>query len=304
MLKKLLLMSAVLATVASPAWARELKSIGVSVSTLGNPFFIPLVKGIENAAHKINPNVRVTTVASNYDLGTQFGQIDSFIGAGVDMILLSASDPKGIAPALKRAKDAGIVVIAVDVSATGADATVQTDNPKAGEMACQYLADKIGHKGNVVILNGPPVSSIVQRVAGCTEVLGRYPDIKILSSNQDAKASREGGLNVMTSLLTRFPSIQGVFSVTDAQTLGAELAIKQLHREGIVLTSIDGAPDVIPEIKAGAIQATVAQSPYKIGTMGVAIGSDILNGKKPASDKVLLTPELVDRDTVSDYKGW
>ena len=263
------------------------------------------MKGINDEAKRISPDVRVTTASAEYELNKQFTQIDNFIAAGVDLILISASDPKGIAPAVKRAQAAGIPVVAVDVSAAGADATVQTDNTAAGTMACQYLADKLDHKGNVIIMNGPQVSSIVERVEGCKRVLAQYPDIKLLSSDQEAKASREGGMSVMQGYLTRYPSIQGLFSVTDAPTLGADLAAKQMGRGGIVITSIDGAPDVIPALKGDSlVQASVAQAPYLIGKTGVDIGSDILAGRKPENATVLMAPKLIDRDNVGDYQGW
>lgn len=303
--KTSLLIGAAALAVASSASAKELRSVGVSVSTLGNPFFVSLVKGIGDEAKRINPGVRVTTSSAEYELNKQFNQIDNYIAAGVDLILLSASDPKGVAPAVKRAQAAGVVVVAVDVAAAGADATVQTDNTAAGVMACQYLADKLGHQGNVIIMNGPPVSSIVERVDGCRRVLAQYPGIALLSSDQDAKASREGGMNVMQGYLTKFPSLQGLFSITDQQTLGADLAAKQMNRDGIVITSVDGAPDVIPALKGDSlIQASVAQDPYLIGKTGVAIGNDILSGKKPSSTTVLMAPQLIDRANVGTYKGW
>ncbi|MGP0718997.1 substrate-binding domain-containing protein, partial [Escherichia coli] len=91
-------------------------------------------------------------------LGQQVAQIDNFIAAKVDMIILNAADSKGIGPAVKRAKEAGIVVVAVDVAAEGADATITSDNTQAGELACKYISDRLNNKGNVVIINGPPVS--------------------------------------------------------------------------------------------------------------------------------------------------
>lgn len=99
-------------------------------------------------------NVKVTLVSSGYDLGQQVAQIDNFIAAKVDMIILNAADSKGIGPAVKRAKEAGIVVVAVDVAAEGADATITSDNTRAGELACKYISDRLNNKGNVVIING------------------------------------------------------------------------------------------------------------------------------------------------------
>ncbi len=183
MLKTILLASASLAIAAGAAAARNLKAIGVTVGSLGNPYFVSIGKGVTDAAREINPQAKVTLVSADYDLNKQFTQIDNFIAAGVDMILVNAADPRAIAPAIKRAEAAGITVIGVDVAAAGADATVQTNNTQAGEISCQFLADAINHKGNVVIENGPQVSAVIDRVNGCKHVLGAYPDIKLLSSD-------------------------------------------------------------------------------------------------------------------------
>src|SRR4051812_26869887 len=148
MLRKLLYTGVALAIATSAASAKELKSVGITLGSLGNPFFVALTKGAEAKAKEINPNVKVTATSADYDLNKQFSQIDNFIASGVDLILLNAADAKAILPAVKRAQQAGIVVVGVDVAAAGADATVQTNNVQAGQIACQYLAEKIGGKGN------------------------------------------------------------------------------------------------------------------------------------------------------------
>ena len=144
MLKQLLFASAAVALVAGPASAKDLNSIGITLGSLGNPFFVALAQGAEAKAKEINPNVKVNAASADYDLNKQFTQIDNFVASGVDMILVNAADPNAIAPAIKRAQAAGVVVVAVDVAAAGADATVQTNNVQAGEIACQYITDKLG----------------------------------------------------------------------------------------------------------------------------------------------------------------
>jgi ribose transport system substrate-binding protein len=287
------------------ASAKDLKAVGITVGTLGNPYFVAVVKGAELKAKTINPNVKITATSADYDLNKQFSQIDNFIAAGVDLILLNAADAKAIAPAVKRAQAAGIVVVAVDVGAAGVDATVETDNVKAGAISCQYLSDKIGGKGNVIIENGPQVSAVIDRVKGCKDVLAKSPAIKILSSDQDGKGSREGGLNSMQGYLTRFPEIAGVFTINDPQAIGSDLASKQLHRAGIVITSVDGAPDIEVALKSDtSIAASASQDPYTMAQIAVQTGVDIMNGKKPANPTILMDPKLITRDNVKDYKGW
>jgi ribose transport system substrate-binding protein len=305
MLKTLLLAGAALAFTAGAASARDLKAIGVTVGSLGNPFFGAIGKGVTDAAQQVNPQVKVTLASADYDLNKQFTQMDNFISAGVDLILVNAADPRAIAPAIKRAQAAGITVIGVDVAAAGADATVQTNNTQAGEIACQYMADKIDHKGNVVIENGPQVSAVIDRVNGCKKVLSAYPDIKLLSSDQDGKGSRDGGLNVMQGYLTRFPTIQGVFTINDPQAIGSDLAARQLNRSGIVITSVDGAPDIVGALKGPTqIQASASQDPYAMGKLAVETGIAIMNGKKPENPMILMPSQLVTRDNVGSYQGW
>ena len=309
MLKSISLAGAALALVMSsaPSSAKELKSIGVSLGSLGNPFFVALSKGAEFEAKKTNPNVKITAVGFEYDLGKQVTQIDNFIAAGVDMILLNPGDPKAIGPAIKKAQAAGILVVAVDTAAEGADATVTTNNVQAGEISCQYIVDKLGGKGDVIIQNGPQVSAVIDRVNGCKSVFAKAPGIKVLSSDQDGKGSREGGLTVAQGYLTRYPKIDAIFAINDPQAIGTDLAARKQQRSGIIITSVDGAPDIETALKDPAspqIQASASQDPFFMARRAVQIGVSILNGQKPASTVELLPSKLITRDNVAEYKGW
>jgi ribose transport system substrate-binding protein len=307
MLKRILLAGAALALSVSAASAKELKAIGISLGSMGNPFFVALAKGAEFEAKKTNPNVKITAVGYDYDLGKQNTQIDNFIAAGVDLILLNPGDPNAIEPAIRRAQAAGIIVVAVDTAAKGANATVTTNNVQAGEIACQYLAEKIGGKGDVVIVNGPQVSSVIERVKGCKDVLAKSPGIKILSSDQDAKGSRDGGLAVMQSLLTRFPKIDGVFAINDPTGIGVELAAKQLHRTNFPITAVDGAPDAETQLKdpnSPQFVASASQDPFLMARLAVQEGVGLLNGKKPDKNPMLMDSKLVTRENVAQYQGW
>jgi ribose transport system substrate-binding protein len=303
---KLLCGAALAALAIAPASAKDLNKVGISVGLLGNPFFVATIKGIEDAAKKINPKVEVTSVSADYDLNKQVSQIDSFIAAGVDVIMLNAVDAKAIAPAVKKAQAAGIVVAAFDVSAPGADVTVMTNNVKAGEEACQYLVDHTGGKGNYVILNGPASSSILERVKGCKNVLSQHSDIKILSDDQNAEGSRDGGLKVFQSLLTRFDKIDAVFAINDPTGIGAQLAAKQLNRSEFIITAVDGAPDIEKEFASGTsmIKASASQDPYVMAGQSLTMAAELLAGKKPAEATVLLDPKLITAENLKDYKGW
>ncbi|TNH08260.1 ABC transporter substrate-binding protein [Testudinibacter sp. TR-2022] len=287
--------------------AKELKSIGVTVGDLANPFFVQIAKGAELKAKELaGDQVRVTLVSSGYDLGQQVAQIDNFIAAKTDMIILNAADSKGIGPAVQRARDAGIVVIAVDVAADGANATVTSNNYQAGEIACQTIVDKLNGKGDVVIINGPPVSAVQDRVQGCMDVFAKNKSINLLSYNQNAKGSREGGLEVMTSLLIAHPKINAVFAINDPTAIGADLAAKQAQRSEFFIMGVDGSPDGEEALKQSdsLFLGTPAQDPQVMAAEAVKIGYDILQGQAAPKEAVLIPVTLITRENIKDYKGW
>jgi len=297
-----------LLALAAPVFAqKKLNAVAVTVGDLGNPFFVQIAHGAQDAAKKINPSVKFSAESSNYDVNNQTNQMDNFISSGVNLILLNAADSKGIAPAVMRAKAAGITVVAVDVAAEGGvDATVTSNNKQAGELDGKYVADRLKGKGQVVVVNGPPVSAVTDRVAGFLEVIKKYPDIKIVSKDQNAGGSRDGGLRVMTDLLTAFPKIDAVFAINDPTAIGCDLAAKQAQRKDFFIVGVDGAPDVVPSLKDmdSLIAASAAQDPYTMAGKAVDIGYDIMNGKKPAQELTLIPVDLITKDNVDQYKGW
>ncbi|MEH1838476.1 MAG: ABC transporter substrate-binding protein [Nostoc sp.] len=287
---------------------KKLRAVGFTVGDLSNPFFVVMGEAVEAEAKKIGgKNVTVIVASSAYDLNQQANQIENFTAANADIIVLNAADKRGIRPIVERAKKAGRIVIAVDTGAEGGvDATITTNNVQAGEVSCKYIADHLKGKGNVVIVNGPPVDSVIQRVSGCENVLSKYPDIKILSKNQNAEGSRDGGLRVMSDLLTTFPKIDAVFAINDPSGLGAELAANQAQRKEFFIVGVDGAPEAITAIAAknSLYAATATQNPRGMAQKAVQVGNNILNGKRPSNPTILIPVKLITKDNVSTEKGW
>ena len=245
-------------------------------------------------------------MGAEYDLGRQFSQIDSFIAANVDMILINAVDPVTIGPAVEKARKAGIVGVAVGDQAGGSDGYVAINNIQAGERSCEFMADKIGGKGNVLIVNGPQVSAVRLRVEGCKDALAKHPDIKVLSSDQDGKGSRDGGYAVGQTLLVRFPELAGVFAINDPTAIGVSLAAKHLNRKGLVITGVDGSPDIEAAIKdpGTMIYASGSQDPYAMAADAVRIGAALVAGQKPAQTEESMESVLVTAENVAEFKGW
>ena len=307
MLDRLRASTVVLAAFVGAAQAQDAAPIkvGVSVGSLGNPFYLAAVNGVKAGIASSGLHVTPTVVSSDYDLQKQSSQIDSFISGGTKIIMMVPVDQKSSAGVVKRAKDAGVTVGSFDTTAPGADVSVSTDNVMAGEIACRYIVDQLGGKGNVIILNAEQVSTVVDRVNGCKSAFAKAPGIKILSDDQNSKGSRDGGISVTQSLLTRFPDVQAMFAVNDPAGLGAELAARQQNRK-FIITSVDGAPDAEADLKRpdALLKATAAQSPYSMGKTSFELAYKIFKGEKVDKREILLAPELITAENVGAYKGW
>lgn len=282
----------------------KIESIGLMVQDMSNPFFSAMDKGAKDAAAAIGATVN--TQDAQLDLSAQHNQIDAFIQQGVDLIVVSAVDGQGIAPAIAKAKEAGIIVIAVDTPAEGADAVVMTNAVQAGERSCEYLFEKMGHKGQVLLVDGTPIQTIIDRINGCKAVAAKYPEIHIVGQ-QASKNDRASGLAVTTDMLTANPDVTGIFGMNDPSALGAVLAVEQAGKAGqIIVTGVDGSPEAVAELKreGSPFIGTATQNPAEMVRQAVKIAQEIVAGNPPTEKTVLIESVLVNRDNVKDYKGW
>lgn len=297
----------VLCLAAAPLKAAELRAIGVSVADLGNPFFVQIAERVADKARQLaGDRVEVVVRSSAYDLRRQQEQIDEFIKLKVDLIILTAADSIQIESHLKRAQSAGIRVIAVDINAAGADATITTDNVQAGRIACAHLAERLDGKGNFVIINGASISSVIDRVAGCKAAISVYPDIHLLSDQLNGGGSIEGGLEVMTALLNAHEKIHAVFAINDPTAQGAVMAAQQAGREDFILASVDGAPAARQAIARADTPwvATAAQFPDQMAERAVELGLQLLGGD-PVNPKVILIPAgLITSANLAAFAPW
>lgn len=280
-------------------------TIGLTVGTLANPFFVAMGKGAEEAGKELGAEVLVES--AEYDLAKQTSQIENFITKKVDVILLNAVDTKGIAAAIQQAKDAGIPVIAVDTNAEGGvDATVTSDNYQAGQLAGEYVVEQLNGKGNIVIIDGPPVSAVTDRIQGFEDVI-KESGIKVVAK-QNGEGNREKALSVMESILQANPagSIDAVFAINDPEAIGVEIASEQAGRKDeFFIVGVDGAPEVTEAMakEGSSIMATSAQSPSEMVKKAVEIGMKVKKGED-VEDLIKVPVELVTQDTLDSYKGW
>lgn len=291
-----------------PAQAQEtpakIEQIGLMVQDMSNPFFSAMDKGAQKAAAEIGASVN--TQDARLDLANQNTQVDAFIQQGVDLIVISAVDEAGIQPAIERAKAAGVIVVAVDTPAVGADAVIMTDAVQAGEKSCEYLFEQMGGKGEVLLVDGTPIQTIIDRIDGCKSVAERYPEIQIVGQ-QASQNDRASGMMVTTDMLTAHPDVTGIFGMNDPSALGAVLAVEQAGKAGqIKVTGVDGSPEAVDELKreGSPFIGTATQNPAEMVVQAVKIAQEIASGNPPAETTILIPSVMVTRENVDDYAGW
>jgi ribose transport system substrate-binding protein len=257
------------ATVAQAQAPKQPLRIGMTFQELNNPYFVTMKQALEEAAASIGATV-VTTDA-RHDVAKQIGDVEDMIQKKVDILLLNPTDSTGVQSAVRSAKKAGLIVVAVDANAQGpVDSFVGSKNTDAGRLACEYLAKSIGEKGDVAILDGIPVVPILERVKGCREALAKYPGIKVVST-QNGKQERATALTVTENILQANKALKGIFSVNDGGSMGALAAIDASGKD-VKLTSVDGAPEAIKAMQKPGSKFIATTAQYPRDQIRLAIG--------------------------------
>jgi ribose transport system substrate-binding protein len=262
-------------------------------------------KGAAEAAKKHGGEVIAVSAEDN--LATQTAQIEDFITKKVSMIILSSVDTKGIAAAVGQAKAAGIPIISVDtISEGGVNASVTSDNVQAGRIAGEYLVKRLNGKGNIAVLDGPPVSAVTDRIAGFKEALKAAPGIKIVA-NQNGNGNRETSLAKMETILQANGKgqIDAVFAINDPTGIGAKIAAEQAGRDKeMFIVGVDGSPDAVTTLKENkSYVGSSAQNPFHMITIAVETAFKVLAGEK-VEPLIKLPTDFITTENVKDYKGW
>lgn len=252
-------------------------SIGLSVSTLNNPFFVSLAEGAEAAAEK--EGVKLAVADAGDDSAKQQNDIEDLISRNVSVLIVNPVDSDAVAPAVQNALSQGIKVISVDRVVNGVDVHCQiaSDNVAGAKMATEYLIEQIGKGAKVAELEGVPgASATIDRGAGFHEAADK--DLDVVAS-QSANFDRAKGMTVMENILQSDSSIKGVFAHNDEMALGALQAIAATKKD-IKVVGFDATEDAVNEVKAGRMTATVAQKPELMGETAVLTAIKLIAGEE------------------------
>jgi ribose transport system substrate-binding protein len=279
---------------AKPAVAEEV-TLGLSLSTLDNPFFVTLKEGAEEAAAQAG--VKLIVVDCEDDSAKEAANLEDLIAKQVDALLINPTDAEAVVPSIGKANEAGIPVFTIDRAAAGGEIVshIASDNVAGGRMAGEKLAELLDGKGKVVELEGiTGTSSARERGQGFNEVMDGYPDIEVVA-RQTADYDRAKGLSVFENILEAQPEINGVFAHNDEMILGAIEAAEAAGRAGeMVFVGFDAIDDAVAAVEEGKLAATIAQQPSEMGRLGVEVSVKYLTGETVEAyipvDLALVTP--------------
>jgi len=274
--------------------------IGMSVSTLNNPFFVQLRDGAQAQAAKLGAALTVTDAQN--DASQQVNQVQNFTSQGMKAIIINPVDSNAAAPAVTLADRAGIPVIAADRGVTGAQVaqTVASDNVAGGKLAAEELAVQLGDKGQVIVLQGTPGTSASRdRGQGFEQGIKAFPNIKVVA-RQPADFDRTKGLDVMTNLLQSHPDVTGVFAENDEMALGAIKALGDRAGQQVKVVGFDGTPDGLTAIQNGTLAASIAQQPRLLGQQAVDAAVKAAGGA--TLDKTMAVPvKVATKENVAEF---
>lgn len=266
--------------------------IGVSVYDMSS-FITAGKEGME--AYAEDNNIELVWNSANLDVSTQASQVDSMINQGVDAIIVVPVQADSLAPQVASAKAKGIPLVPVNAALDSPDvaASVQPDDVAAGAQEMQMMADRLGGRGNIVILQGPlGQSGELDRSKGIEQTLAKYPEIRVLAKDT-ANWKRDEAVNKMKNWISGFgPQINGVVAQNDDMGLGALQALKESGRTDVPIVGIDGIEDGLNAVKSGEFIGTSLQNGTVELAAGLAVANALAKGEQVNTKPVYVMPAI------------
>jgi inositol transport system substrate-binding protein len=250
------------------------------------------------------PDVELVMVDSKEDVATQLAQVENFVTQKVDAIVVIAANTDAADPMTKAAQDAGIPLLYVNRLPSNLPegiSYVGSESIQAGIMQAEWIAEQLGGKGNVVIMNGDLAQEAAQkRTEGEKQVFAKFPDIKIIREDT-GNWSRDQGLALMENWLASGDQIDAVASNNDEMAIGAIQAIEAAGKLGeIIVGGVDASPDALQEMDKKRLDVTVFQNAKGQGEGGIKVAIALAKGQ--SVEKYTWIPfELVTPDNYKTY---
>ena len=261
------------------------RRIAVVPKAAAHIFWQTVHAGVVAAGRDLNVEIVWNAPTAETDFSRQIQIVDSMLAQRVDGLAVAASDRTALNASLDRAAQLGIPVTVFD---SGVDSTnymtfLATNNYEAGQMAARKLAELIGGKGKIAMVQHMPGSnSTMDRERGFEDVIRKeFPDIHIVAQ-QYGMADHSKALSAAENILTAHTDLSGIFCSTEPSSLGTSQALKERGLAGKVkFVAFDSTDKMVEDLRAGVIDAMVVQDPFKMGYEAVKTVADKLNGHTP-----------------------
>ncbi|MFA7744581.1 substrate-binding domain-containing protein [Salinicoccus roseus] len=261
--------------------------IGVSISTLNNPFFVTLRDSIEELAEEKEYELEI--VDAQDDSAKQVNDIEDLVQQDVDYLIVNPTDSSAVSGSVETANAEDIPVITIDRSVESGEvaAFIASDNVEGGELGAQYIVDELGEGAKVAELEGVPGASATrERGEGFQNVAEE--SLEVVTS-QTANFNRSEGLDVTQNILQANSDIQAIFAHNDEMALGA---LEALSDENVIVIGFDGTDDARNSVENGGLEATVAQQPDLMGEEAINTVEQLENGET-VEEEIKVELELV-----------
>lgn len=272
--------------------------VGVTLLTEAHVFYQDLKQGMLAAADSLGVDLHI--VAGEWDLARQTAQVQSFLTRKMDAIVIAPVNSSGIVSAVEEARSAGVPVFTADIAADGGGvvAHIASDNRQGGRLLGEFLAERLGGRGAIAVLDQPTITSVQERVAGFREALARYPGLEIVAAPAVERGLRDVAKQKTDNLLTAGRPLDAIFGSNDDCALGALAALQASGREGVVIVGYDATPEARTAIAGGTpLLADAVQHPAEIGRRTVEAVAAYLRGE--TVPPVIAVPvSLVTRDSL------
>jgi len=277
--------------------AQEPINMSLLTGTMDNPYWITVTDWAQVAADMMGVNLTLLAVDVEGVATQQVSQMEDRVAQGDDAIVVAVQDTQALIPAIEQANEAGIPVIAVDKGADGGkiESIIMTDNIKAAYDGAKLVAELVGGKGTILVLEGMPGGQTANdRKAGALKALAEYPDIEVISMPADWQTAK--GQSVTEDVLTAHPDLAGIFASNDMMAMGAVPALAAAGVD-IPVCGFDAVPPALEMVADGRLVATVAQFPGKMGFLGIEYAMRVVDGEEvpPTVNSGAL---VVDKDNV------
>ncbi len=280
-----------------------------SVEFQSNPFYDAVYKGLKEATEASGGEL--LRAVSGGDLKKELAAIEDFIAQDIDVLFISATDPVGSMEAVRKANEAGIPVIFVALG-PAADQDVKyvtfiaSNDYNASTEVAEYILKQIDYKGDVVLVDGPQVSVVLERMRAYKDVIAKYPDVKLAGQAMKEEVTIPANATMIENLLTAAPDTKAILVYAGYGIPAAATVLPTLGKPDVWVGEIDGIPEEIELLASGAVKgATAQQQPYLFGK--TAVEAWLKYCINPATTEIALFTEvptlLITNENAKDFLG-